>query len=185
MGAKVEYPMQNQPDKKSYPQGRRARARDRLVRRQSYISRTQNRRHRKRGYRMKSDLHLKTSLHYKNKSGRAADLLQSASAKSGPGHRSDERPSPVARSAFPCLSGCAITKMAVKDTGKQGMAPSQARGASVAHPLTHRREADAAAGLGHEDASRYCPVCSQRLESHRCKLVCGVCGYYMSCADYY
>jgi hypothetical protein len=36
-----------------------------------------------------------------------------------------------------------------------------------------------------EDASRYCPVCSQRLESRRCKLICQVCGYYMSCADYY
>jgi hypothetical protein len=38
---------------------------------------------------------------------------------------------------------------------------------------------------GHEDASRFCPVCSKRLESRRCKLVCNVCGYYMSCADYY
>jgi hypothetical protein len=37
----------------------------------------------------------------------------------------------------------------------------------------------------HEDVSRYCPVCSQRLESRRCKLICLVCGYYMSCADYY
>ena len=37
----------------------------------------------------------------------------------------------------------------------------------------------------HEDASRYCPVCSQRLTSRRCKLICTVCGYYMSCADYY
>jgi len=36
-----------------------------------------------------------------------------------------------------------------------------------------------------EDPSRYCPVCSQRLESRRCKLICPVCGYYMSCADYY
>jgi Zn finger protein HypA/HybF involved in hydrogenase expression len=36
-----------------------------------------------------------------------------------------------------------------------------------------------------EDASRYCPVCSQRLESRRCKLICPVCGYYMSCSDYY
>jgi hypothetical protein len=36
-----------------------------------------------------------------------------------------------------------------------------------------------------EDASRYCPVCSHRLESRRCKLICGTCGYYMSCADYY
>lgn len=43
-----------------------------------------------------------------------------------------------------------------------------------------------AAGFGpeektsYEDASRYCPVCSQRLESRRGKLVCNVCGYYMS-----
>jgi hypothetical protein len=39
--------------------------------------------------------------------------------------------------------------------------------------------------IHHEDASRFCPVCSQRLESRRCKLVCTFCGYYMSCADYY
>jgi hypothetical protein len=38
---------------------------------------------------------------------------------------------------------------------------------------------------GSEDASRFCPVCSQRLKSRRCKLICDVCGYYMSCADYY
>lgn len=31
----------------------------------------------------------------------------------------------------------------------------------------------------------YCPVCSTRLEQHKCKLVCPQCGYYMSCADYY
>jgi hypothetical protein len=36
-----------------------------------------------------------------------------------------------------------------------------------------------------EHALLYCPVCSQRLESRRCKLICRVCGYYMSCADYY
>jgi len=36
-----------------------------------------------------------------------------------------------------------------------------------------------------DDISRYCPVCSQRLTSRRCKLICTVCGYYMSCADYY
>ncbi len=31
----------------------------------------------------------------------------------------------------------------------------------------------------------YCPTCSSRLESRRCKLICHQCGYYMSCADYY
>ncbi|HWY45287.1 MAG TPA: hypothetical protein VNX66_17445 [Candidatus Sulfotelmatobacter sp.] len=42
----------------------------------------------------------------------------------------------------------------------------------------------ASSQLPQEDASRYCPVCSQRLESRRCKLICNLCGYYMSCADY-
>jgi hypothetical protein len=36
-----------------------------------------------------------------------------------------------------------------------------------------------------DDISRYCPVCSQRLTSRHCKLLCNVCGYYMSCADFY
>jgi hypothetical protein len=31
----------------------------------------------------------------------------------------------------------------------------------------------------------YCPVCSTKLESRKCKLFCARCGYYMSCADYY
>jgi len=31
----------------------------------------------------------------------------------------------------------------------------------------------------------YCPTCSARLTSRRCKLICDQCGYYMSCADYY
>jgi hypothetical protein len=31
----------------------------------------------------------------------------------------------------------------------------------------------------------YCPVCSMKLESRKCKLFCRQCGYYMSCADYY
>ena len=31
----------------------------------------------------------------------------------------------------------------------------------------------------------YCPVCSTRLTELKCKLICGKCGYYMSCADYY
>ena len=36
-----------------------------------------------------------------------------------------------------------------------------------------------------ENPSSYCPVCSARLEPQKCKLHCRVCGYYMSCSDYY
>jgi len=36
-----------------------------------------------------------------------------------------------------------------------------------------------------EEPMLYCPVCSTRLISRKCKLICEKCGYYMSCADYY
>jgi hypothetical protein len=36
-----------------------------------------------------------------------------------------------------------------------------------------------------EPALLFCPVCSTRLESRKCKLFCAQCGYYLSCADYY
>ena len=36
-----------------------------------------------------------------------------------------------------------------------------------------------------EEPMLYCPVCSMRLASRKCKLFCERCGYYMSCADYY
>ena len=51
--------------------------------------------------------------------------------------------------------------------------------------MTKARATGGGQKLESEDPSRYCPVCSQRLESRRCKLICLVCGYYMSCADYY
>ena len=37
----------------------------------------------------------------------------------------------------------------------------------------------------YENPSSFCPVCSARLEAHKCKLRCLTCGYYMSCSDYY
>ena len=36
-----------------------------------------------------------------------------------------------------------------------------------------------------DHAMLFCPVCSLRLEARKCKLFCGRCGYYLSCADYY
>lgn len=68
---------------------------------------------------------------------------------------------------------------------KQEFAPVQPELAEVSMGDAAPAKVEAATGVAGEDASRYCPVCSQRLESRRCKLVCAVCGYYMSCADYY
>jgi hypothetical protein len=80
--------------------------------------------------------------------------------------------------------GMCYNLRAVKDTGKQETAPAESRGAVVAESEGNTA-AEEMVAPGHEDASRYCPICSERLESRRCKLVCSGCGYYMSCADYY
>ncbi|MGB9511945.1 MAG: hypothetical protein WBU20_09685 [Candidatus Acidiferrum sp.] len=72
----------------------------------------------------------------------------------------------------------------MKQDGKQETAWAGKQAMAVASLASKPPAAVSATGV-QEDPSRYCPVCSQRLESRRCKLVCGVCGYYMSCADYY
>jgi hypothetical protein len=46
-------------------------------------------------------------------------------------------------------------------------------------------DADRMAERAAEHTCTWCPNCSAKLESSRCKLVCRQCGYYMSCADYY
>ena len=76
-------------------------------------------------------------------------------------------------------------RMAVKQDGNQESASAGLRGAAVVESPSGNMAADKAGTGVQEDPSRYCPVCSQRLESRKCKLVCNVCGYYMSCADYY
>jgi hypothetical protein len=32
--------------------------------------------------------------------------------------------------------------------------------------------------------SQFCPVCSKRLESWRCKMICPRCGYFVSCSEF-
>jgi hypothetical protein len=32
---------------------------------------------------------------------------------------------------------------------------------------------------------RFCPNCSAELKESRCKLSCAVCGFYLSCSDFY
>jgi hypothetical protein len=47
------------------------------------------------------------------------------------------------------------------------------------------RQQASAASPAEEEPMLFCPVCSTRLSSRKCKLFCERCGYYMSCADYY
>ncbi|HTS68418.1 MAG TPA: hypothetical protein VMO17_05505 [Terriglobia bacterium] len=35
-----------------------------------------------------------------------------------------------------------------------------------------------------EFPNQFCPVCSARLESRRCKMICLRCGYFMSCSEF-
>ena len=84
---------------------------------------------------------------------------------------------------FPCRGMC-YNRPAVEHAVKPGAAPVLPEPVeSASSQVAPHAEPRAIAPT--EDASRYCPVCSRRLESRRCKLVCAVCGYYMSCADYY
>ncbi|HET7840376.1 MAG TPA: hypothetical protein VFM21_02160 [Terriglobia bacterium] len=43
---------------------------------------------------------------------------------------------------------------------------------------------DKESGQGFELPLDYCPVCSKKLESRRCKMVCDRCGYFMSCSEF-
>lgn len=54
-----------------------------------------------------------------------------------------------------------------------------------AERIDERMRQQEAASRAEEEPMLFCPVCSMRLESRKCKLFCERCGYYMSCADYY
>jgi hypothetical protein len=76
-------------------------------------------------------------------------------------------------------------RRAVKATWKQESSPAEAPVVGNVETAGTDAPAEDTSARGRGDASHFCPVCSQRLESRRCKLICNVCGYYMSCADYY
>src|SRR5580692_9272779 len=81
--------------------------------------------------------------------------------------------------------GMCYKSRAVNSAAKQELAPVQRETVEVSTQEASPAKVEGTVGVSGEDPSRYCPVCSQRLESRRCKLICPVCGYYMSCADYY
>jgi hypothetical protein len=90
-------------------------------------------------------------------------------------------------SPFPIPYSLALcyNRPAVERAAKWELAQVQAESAQAAAESVAPLQGSASLVAGTEDPSRYCPVCSQRLELRCCKLLCSACGYYMSCADYY
>ncbi len=73
---------------------------------------------------------------------------------------------------FPMLPHApGILKSGIIDDFSQSTAACELESGVVEAPIDHH--------------CQICPTCSHRLTSHRCKLVCTCCGYYLSCADYY
>lgn len=107
------------------------------------------------------------------------ETAQLANARATGGRRE-----PTLGGRYPCSQWMCYKGRAVKGAAKQEAVPVQREPGDVSMQESSPAEARETKIAG-EDASRYCPVCSQRLESRRCKLICPVCGYYMSCADYY
>jgi hypothetical protein len=86
---------------------------------------------------------------------------------------------------FPLAGGMCYNHRAVEHGAKRRVVPISMEPAEVVSGKTAQEEPSRSAVAEIEDVSLYCPVCSQRLESRQCKLICGACGYYMSCADFY
>jgi hypothetical protein len=53
----------------------------------------------------------------------------------------------------------------------------------VAESRTGDRKSAAERRVGNPE--RFCPNCSAELRESRCKLSCAVCGFYLSCSDFY
>jgi Zn finger protein HypA/HybF involved in hydrogenase expression len=59
----------------------------------------------------------------------------------------------------------------MRETGQNGL------------PVTAKADSQAAMTL--KDPSRFCPNCSSEMKESRCKLKCPLCGFYLSCSDFY
>jgi len=73
---------------------------------------------------------------------------------------------------YPLAGSCAITLPAVELAVKQAALPSRPDLAEARRVSSEWSSSE----LREEDASRYCPLCSQKLEFRRCKLICNRCG---------
>src|ERR1700674_3435723 len=85
---------------------------------------------------------------------------------------------------FPLAGGMCYNHRAVEHGAKRGVVPVSMEPAEAVSGKAAQKTPCPCLDTGHEVASRHCALCSQQLESRRSKLICGVCGYYMSCADY-
>jgi len=117
--------------------------------------------------------------------------------KARPAEPFPNNPSPIPRCAqssigfnsirsfggLPYSRALCYNRRAVERTTKWELTQVQAEPAQASSAAPFEGSASLAARI--EDPSWYCPVCSQRLESRHCRLICSACGYYMSCADYY
>ena len=69
-------------------------------------------------------------------------------------------------------AGMIETRADANVSSERGPGPSSGAGVNVADRVT-------------VDAGQYCPNCSSKLRESRCKLKCPMCGFFLSCSDFY